>query len=158
MRVPAFVLHRSCALILALALAAILGCARGPCVAIVAADGHTRATVRVEVADANSKREVGLMYRKSMDADAGMIFLFKSPTRLNFWMHNTELPLDMIFAGANLRVVGVVTNAEPFSEKLLGVEADSQYVLEVNAGFCARNGIKAGDRLDFSGFANRALD
>ncbi|MDO8431491.1 MAG: DUF192 domain-containing protein [Candidatus Binatus sp.] len=145
-------------LTLVLAIVAILGCARGPCVAIIAPDGRTRATVRVEVADTNSKREIGLMYRKSMDADAGMIFIFKSPSNLRFWMHNTELPLDMIFADASLRVVGIVANAQPFSETLLGVESDSQYVLEVNAGFCARHGIKAGDRLDFLGFANRAID
>jgi uncharacterized membrane protein (UPF0127 family) len=136
----------------------LLGCARGPCVAIVAPDGKTLATVRVEVAETNSKREVGLMYRKNLDADAGMIFLFKTPTNLKFWMHNTVLPLDMMFADSNGRVVGIVENAEPFSDKLLGVEGESQYVLEVNSGFCARHGIKAGDRLDFSGFEARAVD
>jgi uncharacterized protein len=141
-----------------LLMVALLGCARGPCVAIVAPDGKTLATVRVEVADTNSKREVGLMYRKTMDADAGMIFLFMTSTNLKFWMHNTVLPLDMIFADSNRRVVGVVQNAEPFSDKLLGVDGDSQFVLEVNAGFCARHGIKAGDRLDFSGFEVRAID
>ena len=145
-------------LLLLFAVAALLGCARGPCVAIVAPDGTTRASVTVEIADTNSKREVGLMYRKHMDPDSGMIFLFKSPTILKFWMHNTELPLDMIFADGNRRVVGIVGNAQPFSEKLLGPDAESQYVLEVNAGFCARQRIKAGDRLDFSGFSNRALD
>jgi uncharacterized protein len=137
---------------------ALLGCARGPCVTIVAPDGKTLASVRVEVAETNSKREVGLMYRKNLDADAGMIFLFKTPTNLKFWMHNTVLPLDMMFADSKGRVVGIVENAEPFSDKLLAVEGDSQYVLEVNSGFCARHGIKAGDRLDFSGFEARAVD
>ena len=68
-------------------------------------------------------------------------------------MHNTPIPLDMIFADANGVVTGIVANAEPFSDKLLGVEGNSEYVLEVNAGFCAKNGINPGDNLDFSGFS-----
>ncbi len=120
---------------------------------IIAPDGTTRATVQVEVADTNSLRETGLMYRKHLDADAGMIFIFKSSTDLKFWMHNTEIPLDMIFADPSGKVIGIVANAQPFSDKLLGVVGNSQYVLEVNGGFCARKGIRAGDRLDFSRFS-----
>ncbi len=89
------------------------------------------------------------MYRKHLDDDAGMIFVFKGAAPRNFWMHNTVIPLDMIFADSSGRVIGIVANAEPFSDKLLGVDGDSAYVLEVNGGFCAKNGIKAGDRLDF---------
>lgn len=134
-------------------LLALLGCARGPCVSIVGADGKPRATVAVEVANTGAQREVGLMYRRHLDDDAGMIFVFPDAARRNFWMHNTEIPLDMIFADANGTVTGIVANAEPFSDKLLGVDSDSAYVLEVNGGFCAKNSIKPGDRLDFSGFS-----
>ena len=140
-------------LALLVVLLALLGCARGPCVSIVGADGKPRATVAVEVANTGAQREVGLMYRKHLDDDAGMIFVFPDAARRNFWMHNTEIPLDMIFADANGMVTGIVANAEPYSDKLLGVDGDSEYVLEVNGGFCAKNGIKAGDRLDFSGFS-----
>jgi uncharacterized membrane protein (UPF0127 family) len=132
---------------------ALLGCARGPCVSIVGADGKPRATVAVEVADTGPQRELGLMYRKHLDDDAGMIFVFPNSAPRNFWMHNTPISLDMIFADAAGVVVGIVANAEPFSDKLLGVEGKSQYVLEVNGGFCAKNGVKPGDRLDFSGFS-----
>ena len=134
-------------------LLALLGCAHGPCVSIVGADGKPRATVAVEVASTASQREVGLMYRKHLDDNAGMIFVFPDAAPRNFWMHNTPIPLDMIFADANGVVLGIVANAEPFSDKLLGVEGNAGYVLEVNGGFCAKNGIKAGDRLDFSGFS-----
>ena len=140
-------------LALLVTLLALLGCARGPCVSIVGADGKPRATVAVEVANTGAQREVGLMYRKHLDDDAGMIFVFPDAARRNFWMHNTEIPLDMIFADANGMVTGTVANAEPYSDKLLGVNTDSEYVLEVNGGFCAKHGIKAGDRLDFSGFS-----
>jgi uncharacterized membrane protein (UPF0127 family) len=137
----------------ALVLVALLGCARGPCVSIVGADGQPRATVAVEVASTGPQREVGLMYRKHLDDNAGMIFVFPDAAPRNFWMHNTPIPLDMIFADAKGVVTGIVANAEPFSDKLLGVEGNSEYVLEVNGGFCAKNGIKPGDRLDFSGFS-----
>jgi uncharacterized protein len=136
-------------------LLALLGCARGPCVAIVGPDGKPRATVAVEVANTAAQRELGLMYRKHLDDNAGMIFVFPDTARRNFWMHNTPISLDMIFADAAGRVTGIVANAEPFSDKLLGVEGESAYVLEVNGGFCAKNGIKPGDKLDFSGFSPR---
>jgi hypothetical protein len=73
-------------------------------------------------------------------------------------MHNTVIPLDMLFADSGGRVIGIVANAEPFSDKAVGVEGGSEYVLEVNGGFCAKNGIKAGDRFNFSGFAPRASE
>jgi uncharacterized membrane protein (UPF0127 family) len=134
-------------------LLAVLGCARGPCVSIVGADGKPRATVAVEVASTGPQRQVGLMFRNYLDDNAGMIFVFPDSAPRNFWMHNTPIPLDMIFADSSGRVAGIVANAEPFSDKLLSVEGASQYVLEVNGGFCARNGIKAGDKMDFSGFS-----
>ena len=136
-----------------LVLVALLGCARGPCVSIVGADGKPRATVAVEVASTGPQREVGLMFRKHLDDNAGMIFVFPNEAQRNFWMHNTPIPLDMIFADAKGVVTGIVANAEPFSDKLLGVEGNSEYVLEVNGGFCAKNGIKPGDKMDFSGFS-----
>ena len=139
-------------------LLALLGCARGPCVTIVGSDGKPRATVAVEVANTGAQRELGLMYRRHLDDNAGMIFVFPDAARRNFWMHNTPLSLDMIFADAAGRVTGIVANAEPFSDKQVGVEGASEYVLEVNAGFCARNGIKPGDRLDFSGFSPHASE
>ena len=141
-----------------LVLVALLGCARGPCVTIVGADGKPRATVAVEVASTGPQRELGLMYRKHLDDNAGMIFVFPDAAPRNFWMHNTPIPLDMIFADANGVVTGIVANAEPFSDKLLGVEGNSEYVLEVNGGFCAKNGIKAGDRMDFSGFSTHTSE
>jgi uncharacterized membrane protein (UPF0127 family) len=145
--------HRRGSFPFVLVLLALLGCARGPCVAIVSADGKPRAAVTVEVASTTAQREVGLMYRNHLDDNAGMIFVFPDSAPRNFWMHNTEISLDMIFADASGRITGIVANAEPYSDKLLGVDGNSQYVLEVNAGFCAKNGIKPGDRLDFSGFS-----
>jgi uncharacterized membrane protein (UPF0127 family) len=129
---------------------ALTACAQGPRVAIVAPDGTMRANVAVEIAATQQERETGLMYRSHLGANDGMIFLFTHPQPLQFWMKNTEIPLDMIFADHNRVVVGTVERAEPYSEQLLSVDDDSQYVLEVNGGFCAQHGIKAGDHLRFT--------
>ena len=88
---------------LVVVLLALLGCAHGPCVTIVAPDGTTRATVAIEVANTNEQRERGLMFRKHLDDDAGMIFVFPDSQPRNFWMHNTDIPLDMIFADRLVR-------------------------------------------------------
>ena len=139
---------------LVVVLLALLGCTRGgPCVAIVAPDGTTRATVSIEVANTTEQRERGLMFRKHLDEDAGMIFVFADSQPRDFWMHNTEIPLDMMFADSSFRITGIVADAKPETDTLRGVDDPSQFVLEVNGGFCAKNGIKPGDRLDFSGFS-----
>ncbi|HEX4208882.1 MAG TPA: DUF192 domain-containing protein [Candidatus Binataceae bacterium] len=137
---------------------ALTACAQGPHVEIVAPDGTVRADVAAEIAATPQERETGLMYRSHLGADDGMIFLFTHPQPLQFWMKNTEIPLDMIFANSNRQVVGIVERAEPYSEQLLSAGGDSQYVLEVNGGFCARHGIKAGDHLRFRGVDARAQD
>jgi uncharacterized protein len=138
--------------------ASFAACASGPRVVLKAPDGTPRAMVNVEIANTTSQREFGLMYRKHLDQDAGMIFVFPAPQRLGFWMKNTEIPLDMIFADGEGKIVGIVENAEPFSERTLGVDPESQFVLEVNGGFAQRHHIRAGDHLEFFGFLPKARD
>ena len=114
--------------------------------------------VSVEIADTDAARQYGLMYRRHLDENAGMIFVFKAPQHLEFWMKNTIIPLDMIFADGSEKIVGIVRQAEPFSRSIDAVDADSQYVLEVNGGFCDRHGIKPGDTLRFVGFVPKTAD
>jgi uncharacterized protein len=128
-------------------------CAQGPRIEIVGPDGAPRTAISVEIADTPASREYGLMFRKQMNENAGMIFIFKEQEHQQFWMKNTIIPLDMIFADSNGKIVGIVRKAEPFSEALDSVDGDSQYVLEVNGGFCERHGVKPGDILHFEGFA-----
>jgi uncharacterized membrane protein (UPF0127 family) len=132
-----------------LLLVAIVACARGPRVSVADANGTTKAVVSVEVADTWAARELGLMFRQHLPDNTGMLFVFKQPQHLTFWMKNTEIPLDMIFAGADGTVTGIIADAEPFSERQLSVAGDSQYVLEVNAEFALRHRIRPGDRLRF---------
>lgn len=146
----------ACRLILLALAATIAGCAHDPSVLLSAPDGTRRAAVRVELALTPARRELGLMYRNHMDEDAGMLFVFPAPSRLTFWMKNTEIPLDMIFADSSGIVVGIVANAEPYSERPVGPETPALYVLEVNGGFCARHGVRSGDRISFLGFTPHA--
>jgi len=112
----------------------------------------TEVRVRVELARTPEERRVGLMHRQSLDKGSGMIFLFDEPEIQTFWMKNTLVPLDIIFIGGDLAVVGVVENAEPLSLKPLSVGEPSQYVLEVEGGFASRHGIGPGTRVRFAGF------
>lgn len=106
---------------------------------------------RVEIAADDVTRGRGLMFRRQLDADAGMLFVFDAEEPLSFWMRNTYLPLDMIFITADLRVLGVVENAEPLTDNPREVEGLSKYVLEVNAGTARRYGIGPGVPVRFEG-------
>lgn len=100
---------------------------------------------RVEVARTEPEQERGLMFRKAMGADEGMIFPMKPPRTAAFWMRNTVLPLDIIFIGANHRVLNVAANAVPYSETPLPSMGPAAAVLELNAGRAAALGIGRGD-------------
>ena len=145
---------KSAALLIVLSIVTVVsaGCDAGPRVLIRDPSGAVIARVRVEVAGTPAKRELGLMFRHHLDAGAGMLFVFPKTNQVYFWMRNTEIPLDMIFVGADGRVAGVVAHAQPYSDKLLTVDAKVRYVLEVNAGFAKSHGIRRGDQFDFEGF------
>lgn len=105
----------------------------------------------VEIASNDADRARGLMFRRSMPEMAGMIFVFPREDFQSFWMKNTFLPLDMMFADKDGVIVGIVENAQPQTLDPRFVEAKSKYVLEVNGGFAARHGIAAGDRITLVG-------
>lgn len=135
-----------------LALAVFVGltvsaCASEPRVVLQTANGEL--TVTVEVVSTPTQQAVGLMYRKELGALAGMLFVFDTAIEHPFWMKNTVLPLDMIFLGDDRKVVGIVKNAVPFTTTARTVGVASRYVLEVNAGFSDKHGIKNGDLVRF---------
>jgi len=107
--------------------------------------------VSVEIADTPDTRSRGLMYRRDLAADAGMLFVFETEAEQRFWMKNTPLPLDMIFIAANQHIAGIVADARPFTTNPLSVGAPSRYVLEVHGGFCAAHGIVSGNEVEFVG-------
>jgi hypothetical protein len=100
--------------------------------------------VAVEVADDDARRERGLMFRRELAEDRGMLFVFPEVGEHAFWMKDTLIPLDMIFVDAAGRVTGVVERAQPLSLELRS-GGPSKWVLEVPGGWAARRGVKAGD-------------
>jgi uncharacterized membrane protein (UPF0127 family) len=111
--------------------------------------GQPPVAVRVEVQRTEAEHARGLMYRRDLDEMAGMIFVFREPAHQTFWMRNTYLPLDMIFITADRHVLGVVRNATPMTDDPREVEGDSQYVLEVNAGWADRHHVGTGTPVEF---------
>jgi len=105
--------------------------------------------IDIEIADNPDKIEIGLMYRRSLPDKAGVLFIFKQSQPLSFWMKNTYIPLDIIFADENMQIVMIYKNTKPLSEDSIPSYRDSMYVIEVNAGFCDNYGIKSGDYIKF---------
>lgn len=106
--------------------------------------------IDVEVADNDREREIGLMYRKSMDDTRGMFFIFPKQELQAFWMKNTIMPLDIMYVSADKEIVKIYRNTTPFSETSLPSERAAMYVVEVAAGFSERHGITEGDYIEFS--------
>jgi len=107
-------------------------------------------TVYAELAKGSEETSMGLMYRRFLPARGGMLFRFPRPQILQFWMHNTRIPLDMIFINDNRVVTGVVQRAKPFDETNVGVgPVKNRYVLEVRAGFAHHHHIAAGTAVSF---------
>lgn len=134
------------------ALLQVSACNAQPQVTIATKDGG-ELTFQVEVADTPAKRELGLQYRRDLQVDRGMIFLFPVESEHAFWMKNTPIPLDMIFIGRDRKIVGIVEQALPFSTDSRSVPGASQFVLEINGGLAKRYGIKAGDSVRFHGLS-----
>ena len=101
----------------------------------------------VEVMRTDEERAKGLMYRRFMAPNRGMLFDFKTEQTVNMWMKNTYLPLDMIFIARNGTVTHVAADTEPLSERIISSNGPAYAVLEVNAGTSAKIGLKVGDRV-----------
>ena len=106
--------------------------------------GGTR-SVQVEIAKDDAARQRGLMYRRFMPSEHGMLFEFEREAPQSFWMKNTYIPLDMIFISQTGVVTNIVANAEPLSERVIPSGPPCAAVLELNGGAAAAMGMKVGD-------------
>jgi len=107
-------------------------------------------TFSVEIADTREKQALGLMFRDSMPADAGMIFLFPNEAPRSFWMKNCRIPLDIMYFDQELKMVSISANTPPCrSERCPNYPSTgpAMYVLELNAGVAAELGVGPGDQL-----------
>ncbi|AZO62689.1 MAG: DUF192 domain-containing protein [Mesorhizobium sp.] len=113
---------------------------------LVAITGSGKHSFSIEIADSSEEREAGLMYRKDMADDHGMLFVFERPAEVNFWMKNTPMPLDLVFIGQDGRIKAV-KRGEPESEAIISPGQPVSFVLELKAGTAAKDGLKDGDLL-----------
>jgi hypothetical protein len=109
---------------------------------------------KVEIAGDHASQEKGLMFRKTLAPDAGMLFDFHVDVMTSFWMKNTILPLDIIFVRADGTISSIAANAVPFSEASIPSTEPVRAVLEINAGRAKALGIEPGDRIHAEIFHN----
>jgi uncharacterized protein len=110
---------------------------------------RTIATLDIEIADNDAEREQGLMYRDTMAENNGMLFLMEVEEPQTFWMKNTIISLDIIYADAEKRIVSISKNCKPYSLEQIPSVKPALYVVEVNAGYTAQHGVRIGDMISF---------
>ena len=101
----------------------------------------------VELAITAQQRALGLMFRKDLAPDAGMLFIYPRPQVITMWMQNTPLPLDMIFIGQDNRIGKIVERTIPYSTNTISSGQTMKAVLEVNGGTADRLGLQVGDQI-----------
>lgn len=99
----------------------------------------------VETAQTSNEMRMGLMYRKELPKNQGMIFNIRTPRSISMWMKNTYIPLDLIFVGTDKRISGFEQNAKPMSEKFITSPGDAIAVIELPAGSVKEHRIRKGD-------------
>jgi uncharacterized protein len=103
----------------------------------------------IEIADNENERMRGLMDRHTLPENAGMLFIFDQDEPRSFWMKNTYIPLDIIYINSKMEIVSIQEYTQPKTTFSIPSEKPAMFVLEVNAGFSEKYGIKPGDKIGF---------
>ncbi len=106
-------------------------------------------TIKIELADTEAERARGMMYRKSIPTDTGMLFIMETSKMQSFYMRNTYVSLDIIFIDENKKIVNIAKETVPLTDTNVLSTGPAKYVLEVAAGYTDAYGIKAGDTVKF---------
>jgi len=135
-----------------LALVALFSLLTVPAVALPRSEllvqtGSSQFRFEVEIADDATERAEGLMFRQTMADNAGMLFLYPAPQRVQFWMKNTPMSLDIVFVRADGTIARIAEHTTPFSEDMIPSGEEVVAVLEVKAGMMHQLGVRVGDRL-----------
>jgi len=111
----------------------------------------TTRCIQAEIVDSDLKRQQGLMFRKKLADNKGMLFIFEQEGMYSIWMKNMNFPLDIIWIDAQKRIVDIREGALPCKESCesLFPKGEARYVLEVNSGFTRKHKIKIGDMINF---------
>lgn len=136
----------------------VVGAAAFACAAdrVTVAGAFGEADFKVDVADDAEERGRGLMFVEAMPRFEGMLFIYEMPRHATFWMRNTLIPLDMIFAAEDGTIMHIHENAIPLDETTIDGGRDIQYVLEINGGMAEILGIQVGDALQHPAIGEKA--
>lgn len=108
-------------------------------------------SIEVELAKTPEQQTRGLSGKATLPENQGMLFLYDKPGFYSFWMKDMQFPIDIVWIGADQKIVDISKNKSPESfPKTFQPQQPAQYVLEVNAGFADRNNITIGDTADLS--------
>jgi hypothetical protein len=113
--------------------------------------GVLKAKIDLEIADTEYERQLGLMNRKEMRENEGMLFIFPREDYQSFWMRNTFISLDIMFVNSQKKIVTIHRNTKILSESSYPSTEPSIYVVETLAGFADRHNIQVGDKIDWMG-------
>jgi len=106
--------------------------------------------IDIQIARTEFDRQLGLMFRKSMNDNQGMLFIFPGNRIRSFWMRNTEISLDMIFADSSGTILNIAKNTTPYSDDSYSSNGPAKFVVEVKGGFTDRHNIKQGDKISWT--------
>jgi uncharacterized membrane protein (UPF0127 family) len=120
-------------------------------VSFSAPDGTASPQFSLEVVATAAKRGQGLMFRKELAANQGMLFVFPTEDIHTFWMKNTYVPLDIIFLDSDFLVLGTLEDMKPLDERRRSIGVPSSYAVELLAGSIAQHGISAGWKMTYRG-------
>jgi len=115
--------------------------------------GTLKTKIDIEIANNEYKRQLGLMNRKEMKENQGMLFIFSKEAKLSFWMRNTLISLDMIFANEHKEIITIHKYTKILTEQSYAASEPSMYVVEVVAGFCDKYNIQVGDKINWMGMS-----
>lgn len=113
-------------------------------------NGDTLSTIAIEIAETDESRARGLMGRRSLPPRSGMFFIMDEADTTGFWMHNTPMPLDIIFVGADSQVVSIARKTTPYSDEVIWPAAAKKFVVEVRSGQADRLRITDSTRITWT--------
>ncbi|MBS0234803.1 MAG: DUF192 domain-containing protein [Proteobacteria bacterium] len=120
---------------------------------IASANGSATHSFAIEVAATEKEKALGLMFRTELSDGQGMLFPYAAERNLQMWMHNTYIPLDMLFIRADGTIARIEERAEPLSDRVISSGSPVLAVLEIPGGAAGRLGIKTGDKVSYHIFS-----